>query len=73
MKKGILLSKRKMIKLVKEQRKEDKDRVSSFDLIKNFLMWFWYIFLRKIGFEHKPLDVAVPLAICLKQKGKLFI
>ncbi len=62
-----------MIKLIKEQRKEDKDRVSSFDLIKNFLMWFWYIFLRKIGFELKTLDRAVPLATCLKKKGKLFI
>ena len=62
-----------MIKLVKEQRQEDKDRVSIFDLIKKLMMIFWNIFLRKIGFELKTLDRAVPLATCLKKKGKLII
>ena len=68
-----------MLKLIKEHRKTDnKDHLSILNQIKMFLVIFWDIFLRKLGFEHKPPDLGpvpdlvVPLATCLKKKGKSF-
>jgi hypothetical protein len=53
-----------MLKLIKEHRKTDnKDHLSILNQIKMFLVIFWDIFLRKLGFEHKPPDLGPNLIL----------